>query len=121
MFYQQCTPNSPFFAKCIHSLSMTPQTHHVYSTLKRRGNNRFRVVSTWNTRGVFVGNTLLSKGLLQRVQCICLTHYCLVFTHTYLNKPAAFTKRLNTLILTNQYSKYCAVSFFLISRLFHSR
>ena len=33
----------------------TLQTHHVYSTLKRRGNNRFYVVSTWNTRGVFVG------------------------------------------------------------------
>ena len=31
------------------------ETHHVYSTLKRRGNNRFHVVSTWKTRGVFVG------------------------------------------------------------------
>ena len=31
------------------------QTHHVDSTLKRRGNDRFRVVSTWNPRGVFVG------------------------------------------------------------------
>ena len=36
------------------------QTHHVYSTLKRRGNDRFNVVSTWNARGVFVG-TVLSK------------------------------------------------------------
>ena len=26
------------------------QTHHVYSTLKRRGNVRFLVLSTWNTR-----------------------------------------------------------------------
>ena len=34
----------------------TIQTLHVYSTLKRRGNERFHVVSTWNTRGVFVGN-----------------------------------------------------------------
>ena len=31
------------------------QTHHVDSTLKRRGNGRFHVVSTWNPRGVFVG------------------------------------------------------------------
>ena len=33
----------------------TLQTHHVYSTLKQRGNDRFPVVSTWNTRGVLVG------------------------------------------------------------------
>ena len=31
------------------------QTHHVYSTLKRRRNDRFHVAWTWNTRGVFVG------------------------------------------------------------------
>ena len=31
------------------------QTHHMDSTLKRRGNDRFHVVSTWNPRGVFVG------------------------------------------------------------------
>ena len=31
------------------------QKHHVNSTLKRRGNDRFHVVSTWNPRGVFVG------------------------------------------------------------------
>ena len=30
------------------------ETHHVYSTLKRSGNSRLHVVSTWNTRGVFV-------------------------------------------------------------------
>ena len=35
------------------------QTNHVYSTLKRRGNGRFHVVSTWNTRDVFVGMWLL--------------------------------------------------------------
>ena len=33
----------------------TLQTHHVDSTLKRCGNGRFHVVSTWNPRGVFVG------------------------------------------------------------------
>ena len=32
------------------------QTLHVYSTLKRRGNERFDVVSKWNTSGVFVVN-----------------------------------------------------------------
>ena len=31
------------------------QTHHVASTLKRRRNDRFHVVSTWIPRGVFVG------------------------------------------------------------------
>ena len=30
------------------------QTHHVDSTLKRRGNGRFHVASTQNPRGVFV-------------------------------------------------------------------
>ena len=34
----------------------TLQTHHVCSTLKRRRNDRFHVVSTWNTRGMIVGN-----------------------------------------------------------------
>ena len=36
-------------------VAITLQTHHVYSTLKRRGSSCFHVVSTWNTRGVFVG------------------------------------------------------------------
>ena len=35
----------------------TLQTHHVYSTLKLRGNNHFHVFPTWNTRGVFVEQT----------------------------------------------------------------
>ena len=33
----------------------TLKTHYVYSMLKRRRNGRFHIVSTWNTRGVFVG------------------------------------------------------------------
>ena len=37
---------------CSLLLLRTLQTHHVYSTLKRRGNGRFHVVSIWNTRGV---------------------------------------------------------------------
>ena len=36
--------------KCVSAL----QTLHMYSTLKRRGNVRFHVISTWNTRGVVV-------------------------------------------------------------------
>ena len=40
------------FAKILKGLSL--QTQHVYSTLKRRGNDRFHVVSMWNKRGVFV-------------------------------------------------------------------
>ena len=35
------------------------QTHNVYFTLKRPGNDRFYVASTWKTRGVFVGLILL--------------------------------------------------------------
>ena len=35
------------------------QTHQVDSTLKRRGNGRFHVVSTCNPRGVFVGLLVL--------------------------------------------------------------
>ena len=35
------------------------QTQHVYCTLKRRGKDSFHVLLTWNTRGVFVGYTLI--------------------------------------------------------------
>ena len=38
---------------CMHSKRCL-QTHHAYSTLKRRGNGRFHVVSTWNTCDVFM-------------------------------------------------------------------
>ena len=37
------------------SIQFPLQTIHVNSTLKRRGNGRFYVFSTWNPRGVFVG------------------------------------------------------------------
>ena len=40
-----------------------PQTHDVYSTLKRRGNDRFHIVSTRNTRGMFVAR----KGSIKDV------------------------------------------------------
>ena len=38
-------------------------------TLKRRGNSRYHVVSTWNPRGVFVGsgaNTLTHDKVIKR-------------------------------------------------------
>ena len=44
------------------------QTHHVYSTLKRCGNDRFHVVSTFNSRGVFVRKILIKAGILNRKQ-----------------------------------------------------
>ena len=40
----------------LNRVERTLQTHHVVSTLKRRENDLFHVVSTWNPRGVFVGN-----------------------------------------------------------------
>ena len=46
-------------------MSLSLQTHHVDSTLKRRGNGRFHVVSTWNPRGVFVGILLLFSEKLE--------------------------------------------------------
>ena len=46
------------------------QTHHVYSTLKWRGNGCFPVVSTWNTCGVFVGHLKTLPVL------ICIWLFC---------------------------------------------
>ena len=34
----------------------------MYSTLNRRGNGRFHVVLTWNTRGVFVGCSIYYRS-----------------------------------------------------------
>ena len=54
---------------------ITLQTHHVDSTLKRRGNSRFHVVSTWNPRGVFVGKVFTfnlstwQQGLMTFISC----------------------------------------------------
>ena len=45
----------------------TLQKHHVDSTLKRRGNGHFHVVSSWNPRGVFVGNMIKSYFKLRQV------------------------------------------------------
>ena len=43
------------------------QTHHVYSKLKRRGNSCFHVVSTWNTRGVFIGRSIAAMQQFGRI------------------------------------------------------
>ena len=43
------------------------QTHHMYFTLKRRGNCRFQVVSACNTRGVFVWTTLCQLAKKQMI------------------------------------------------------
>ena len=40
------------------------QTHHVDSTLKQHGNDRFHVFSTWNPRGVFVTHAYI-EGLMR--------------------------------------------------------
>ena len=47
--------NASFFYLTRGMTNLPKKTHHVYSTLKRRGNDRFHLVSTWNARGVFVG------------------------------------------------------------------
>ena len=40
------------------------KTQHVYSTLKQHGNDRFQVVSMWNTSGVFPGFELQAIVLI---------------------------------------------------------
>ena len=60
-------------------LSGSLQTHHVYS-LKQRGNSRFNVVSTCNTRGVFVGLFLKIPSTLRRYS----KHFGYVSCHTLL-------------------------------------
>ena len=61
----------------------TLQTLHVYSTLKRLGNVCFHIVSTWNTRGVFVGHKvetiLVTMASSNGIRCnICLFHQSLL-------------------------------------------
>ena len=56
--------------------SWSISTIHVYSPLKRRGNDRFRVVSTWNTRGMFVGMPLFPKKIGQRITKYLLIYLC---------------------------------------------
>ena len=51
MYEKFCTFCTNIYIKVYEAHTL--QTHHVDSTLKRRGNGRFQVVSTWNPRGVF--------------------------------------------------------------------
>ena len=53
MYEKFCTFCTNIYIKVYEAHTL--QTHHVDSTLKRLGNGRFHVVSTWNPRGVFVG------------------------------------------------------------------
>ena len=50
--YDYCDLADNQFSKNLYLFNIL-QTHHADYTLKRRGNGRFHVVSTWNTRGVF--------------------------------------------------------------------
>ena len=53
------------FTKCSkESIAITLQTHHVCFTLKWRRNDAFHIVSTWNTRGVFLGKKLITVNLV---------------------------------------------------------
>ena len=60
----------------------------MYSTLKRRGNERFQVVSTWNTRGVFVGKgSVFIKLQVSKLKNEFLDNYfSRIFHKTKLNK-----------------------------------
>ena len=54
LFWYETGPVNIDWVFIYFSMNVSLQIHHVYSTLKRRGNSRFHVVLTWNTRGVFV-------------------------------------------------------------------
>ena len=54
----------------------TLQTHHVYSTLRRRRSDCFHVISTWNTRGVFVGNYVVSYNKLSPKEFVLRPLFC---------------------------------------------
>ena len=76
------------------TLLKTLQTHHVYSTLKRRGNDRFHVVSTWNTRGVFVG-----KGLAQGSSC----EFCEMFKDNFFTEYLRATSSVKSIAILIQF------------------
>ena len=70
------------------------QTHHMYSTLKRLGNNRFHVVSTWNTCGVFIGLKMFFKiDALKNFAIFTGKQYCRNF------KSSFFIEHLRWLLL----------------------
>ena len=99
------------WTKTLMVCSLTLQTYHVDFTLKRCGNGRFHVVSTWNPRGVFVGKdseaSLLSKVIYSdiwdkvfksRLSEFCWRHPLKNFISPFLNTlshiPAHLHKNL---------------------------
>ena len=46
-------PSSLYFSDQVTCFKTSLQTHHVYSTLKKRWNDCFYIVLTWNARSVF--------------------------------------------------------------------
>ena len=67
------------------------QIRHVYATFKRRGNNRFHVVSTWNTRGVFVGYFLIMRCHQKKVFEMSRLSFFLQYSEGY-SKPSPTSK-----------------------------
>ena len=55
------------------------QTHHVYYMFKRRGNDRFYVVSMWKTRSAFRENGLLKKDVISNDKCKISQKYKAIF------------------------------------------
>ena len=55
LFAKSMTYQREIFKSSVLYYDTSLQTHHMDSTLKRRGNGRVHVVSMWNPLGVFVG------------------------------------------------------------------
>ena len=54
-YFAECLRTAFLWTTTSETLQVSLQTYYVYSMLKRRANVRFHIVSTWNTRGVFLG------------------------------------------------------------------
>ena len=76
-------------------LSICLQTHHVGSTLKRRGNDRFYIVSTWNPRGVLVGLHLFMLNII-----VWTTGFNVRVLH--LRRPQRYTKGVHKILDISQ-------------------
>ena len=67
------------------------QTHSGYFMLKRHGNGCSHVISTWNTRGVFVGFSPHKKwSFLLKISSVNVTKYAVScgFDHIYWRKSS---------------------------------
>ena len=77
---------NPYFEKCFsHCWPDTSQTHHMYSTLKRRGNDCFHFVSTWSTRGLLIGglSKFFSREVLLWFRTWLETCCCNIYQHCF--------------------------------------